>query len=166
MNHLKFQICGQCSLYNPHKQVCMRNGSPMTTEDYCSKYTSAVVTCELCHKPNLPGTLTIVDNHYICANCASLLTTCALCRHSNHCAFEEDPSPIPLTITQQIKMGNQTTVVKTRNPERIRQTCQLNCPCFLADGQCARQFSACCNIDTMPLSEILEQSKSQANFQE
>ena len=160
--HIAFHNCGHCSLYSPQQAACLRFKIPMTSSDYCSKFTSQDLHCAVCGNMFLPESLFIVEDSYqVCAQCVPTLSSCTFCRNAANCSFEDDPSSLPKI--KNIRQGH--IVVQARNPDRIRETCQKGCPCYSSEMGCRRQINYCENIDTMPLAEKVGPPKTPANYQ-
>ena len=69
----------------------------------------------------------------LCPECTPRMSGCYGCVHGNECAFETDPSPIPKLVQKQIQQGPMIQIIQVRNPDRIAQTCAINCKCW--DGK-------------------------------
>ena len=80
----------------------------------------------------------------ICNNCYSLLDTCNMCEHAFKCDFEENTSvQEPKVVIQVSHQGPMTVKQQVRNPERIKQTCALTCPCYIEEDRvCGKDPSA------------------------
>lgn len=102
-----------------------------------------VIYCELCGNPIDYPTAIILDKMYICPRCKAAMGTCALCINGNKCDFEDNPSPIPKVVQQQVKQGNMITVTQIRSPKRIEITCKQNCPCFDSEIGCLKEYNTC-----------------------
>ena len=137
--------CKSCAIAGlKAPQICALSGLKVTETDYCSFHRGSLSTCAICGSVILQDGY-IDEGHLICPNCFSQITSCRVCRGSLQCAFEEDPSPTPKVISQQIRQGNGIYVTTVRNPERVRETCQKGCKCFDTKNGCLRQNGFCSN---------------------
>ena len=138
----KCKTCALAGLKAPG--VCSLSGLKVTDTDFCSSHRRSLSICSICGAVILENAC-IDEGHLVCPNCLSQINSCRVCRKAMHCAFEEDPSPIPKAISQQIRQGNGIFVTSVRNPERIRETCQKGCECFDDKNGCLRQICFCNN---------------------
>ena len=110
-----------------------------------------MLTCERCGRPvEKEQSLVVPDGenfHLLCFNCGHPLNRCDLCKRGGECDFETNPLAEPKYIQKQVRQGFQTIVVKEKNPERIRQTCQVNCPCYDPENDCMKQYNYCERIE-------------------
>ena len=138
------KFCATCGLRHPKTPKCQLTGSTINlNKDFCSHHTNYLDKCSLCGN-FIPSPAAILqDGRVLCASCASSSGTCARCSNSTYCAFEQDPSPIPKVIQKEIRQGNIISVTQVRNPERVRITCQNNCPCFSEEFSCLREYGTC-----------------------
>lgn len=141
--------CGDCALYA--SGLCRMTGLTVNAEtDYCSKCVFSLQTCDLCGQETLNVIYDITNPDKIlkvCQSCSEKSGTCATCKHGAHCAFNEDPSPLPKMIQKQIRQGNATMITQIPNPDRIAITCKKSCPCFNEEFNCCRQFNTCENYE-------------------
>lgn len=134
--------------------VCRRLHIPIDPEqDGCTFGASetAIASCSICHRPVPMPTIVILEDHRaigVCAQCQELLNTCQMCKHSENCAFETDPSTLPKQVQKQIPIQGGYAMTYVRNPERIAITCEKGCKCYNAELQtCNREFGMCGNHD-------------------
>lgn len=136
--------CGSCALYRSNS--CALSGQRKDKDDFCSQHRKHIYPCQVCGKEYIKGVLYSWDNNNyieICGHCHEAASTCVLCEHGQHCAFEEDPSSIPKVIPQTIRQGNTIIQTTVKNPERIRKLCH-KCQCFDAEeNSCNREFNHC-----------------------
>lgn len=137
--------CKTCGLRDPRQPRCQLTGLHIDpSADSCTKYTTTILTCSICHNLMLPSQAVIDSpSRILCINCSQKMWTCAMCTHNTGCAFETDPSPIPKYIQKTMQIGNMTTVTQVKNPARIEKTCKEKCSCFDPDFECLRQFNTC-----------------------
>lgn len=145
--------CRSCGLADLAQNVCQMFRMLINPdEDYCSKHQEKEVIkiCDVCGRVII-GHSTILYGKdesikLLCDNCYTAVGTCALCENARYCAFEQDPSQIPMMIQKQVRQGNTTTVFPVKNPERVKETCEKKCNCYSKDLQCLREFNHCGNI--------------------
>ena len=116
--------------------------------------------CVNCGKTPLANQDTVVvtqDNgtHIFCRECSAHLGTCVMCQHNIHCAFFNDPDPMPKmkVVAQQTRQGNATFIEQKQIPngDRIKKFCiDGNCPCYNGDAEnpiCCRfgGYATCTN---------------------
>lgn len=142
--------CKTCRLAALSQNRCQLTGLPISTNDFCSRYTTeALGVCHNCHKPLLPeGTILIKgDDSYLifCQECASKLSSCSFCRKIQICEFKTNPDPIPKTITQQAQKNNIVLMqFQIKNPERIKKFCH-SCSCWNTEEEiCFKEFGIGC----------------------
>lgn len=138
--------CALAGLKTP--EVCALNNQRVTSDDYCSWHHRDLQKCSICGNIILSDGI-ISENHLICRNCFSNLESCSVCRFSNICEFETNPSPLPKAISKQIRQGNMTAVTQVMNPERIRITCKQGCRCFDSKNGCLKQNGSCTNCEVI-----------------
>ena len=105
--------------------------------------------CSLCHKELENERLVTIDilqdgsNRLVCLNCSQILGTCYLCKHKE-CKFETDENcKLPKIVTQTIRQGNMIQQFQIKNPERIKETCEKDCLCYI-NNKCIREFCKKC----------------------
>ena len=139
--------CRTCGLADLKQNKCRVNGSAIEPDkDFCSKHNKNPVVCERCGNITLQPIIVQDGNnwHIMCGNCSiGKLNTCAFCEHSSKCEFETNPSELPKLIQQQIRQGPMISVQTIKNPDRIRETCQILCDCFDAKFGCMRESNYC-----------------------
>ena len=139
--------CGDCALYA--SGLCRMTGLTVNAEtDYCSKCVFSLQTCDLCGQETLNVIYDITNPDKIlkvCQSCSEKSGTCATCKHGAHCAFNEDPSPLPKMVQKQSRQGNMISVMTVPNPERMRETCLKNCDCGSEEFGCMRKNVGCCD---------------------
>ena len=138
--------CKTCALHGlKAPNTCAYTGFLVDAEiDYCSQHRRTVLTCSICGNIILSNGV-YSDNHLICQHCFSSSETCKICRFSNTCEFETNPSPLPKAIQKEIRQGNMTAVTQVMNPERIHITCEKGCKCFDPEKGCLKQIGYCKN---------------------
>ena len=158
LNEIKHYQCSRCILSQPRLDVetgriCRKFNIPVKDTDFCSWNTQTVTTCECCGNQFVGNPIYISketeSNKYsldmvVCADCSKALHTCKTCVNMNICSFETDPSPLPKIVQKQVKQGFMTAVTQVMNPERIRITCEKNCPCYSSDFSCQKQNRGTC----------------------
>lgn len=145
--------CRSCGLADLAQNVCQMFRMLINPdEDYCSKHQEKEVikTCDVCGRVII-GHSTIVYGKdesikLLCDNCYTAVGTCALCENAKYCAFEQDPSQIPIMIQKQVRQGNMSMVTTVKNPARIEITCKKNCKCYSEEKGCLREFNHCGGI--------------------
>ena len=144
------KYCGTCRILDPMQHVCQLNGRQVNPEeDFCSKHKSTLEYCELCGKPTIQPFFTQEAEkwHVFCDNCIHKVNSCAFCTLGNQCDFETNPSSLPKIVQKQIRQGPQVMITTIKNPDRIRETCQILCDCFDAKIGCLRDFNYCDKLD-------------------
>ncbi len=140
------KICGKCAYHDPRAGICVLRKCQVTDSDYCSSYTNTPTVCATCQTYILGRAfLHETRNGYIevCERCTRALPTCAGCINGAHCAFEEDPNPMPKVVMQTIRQGNAVMQTQVRNPERVKLFCE-KCSCWDSeDKACNREFGCC-----------------------
>lgn len=116
--------------------------------DTCRYHSKISISCEICGA-ELPPLAALIDlcpdgMHTICPRCDRLMSTCQLCDTAATCDFESNPIDLPKTIQKQIRQGNMVMMTEIKNPDRIRETCLVNCPCFSQENGCLREFNSQC----------------------
>lgn len=135
--------CESCGFSVKGAETCPLTQLPVNENSSCSFYEREPNSCDLCHT-KIPKSATVYNkNMLLCPHCAKQLTTCAGCNHSNYCAFEQDPSPLPKIVEKRIQQGNMIQIMQVRNPDRIRETCAKGCKCFRENFPCMRQINCC-----------------------
>lgn len=140
--------CASCAYYNKNTQQCVILRIPADSDNFCHLHSTNPIVCATC------GNYIIGPSFYeystrgyveVCQRCAKALGTCAGCKHGAHCAFEEDPSPLPKIVTQTIRQGNAVMQTQVRNPERVRLLCE-KCACWdIENMECDREYNSCIN---------------------
>ena len=140
--------CHQCA-YSKDKtganSLCVLLGknvqldSPSCGEFYRIKY-----NCTSCGKQIYHKEVLFYNDKPFCKECAAKFGSCAHCKFSGNCAFEEDPNPIPKLIQQQVRVPQGIAVTTVMNPKRIEITCQKGCSCFDKENkECNRNYKLC-----------------------
>lgn len=147
--------CRTCGLLDKQQQVCRLYGVKRNpNEDFCSDYTSQPPqVCEQCNKETIAPVYTSDETkkwHILCEKCGISLNTCAFCKNNKKCDFETNPSLLPKIIQQRTPIG----VITVRNPARVAETCQKNCPCYSPNFECMREFNCCNNISYIYEEEV------------
>jgi hypothetical protein len=143
--------CNTCGFASLNAQKCPVIGSPIDpSANYnCPYWCSDLLHCENCGQiiaTNPIFTYSTIQEKYIvlCRDCQSKTNTCETCLEATKCDFETNPSPTPKAVQKTIKQGNFTSVGTVKNPERIRETCQVNCRCFDAENGVCNKENGCC----------------------
>lgn len=114
------------------------------------------IQCDFCGIDLTIGqaTFTPTDKGYIisCPQHTALFKTCGLCIYSQKCDFETNPSQTPKLIQKRIQQGLMTQVIQIKNPERIKETCARNCPCYDPEYQCGKGFGTCRNYNEVKVN--------------
>ncbi len=145
------RTCGECALMKHNDGVCpVFNQTFDANEPGCPRFSTDLITCELCGQMALPLSINIdmtdeAHMHFICDGCRKQCGHCPTCINAQNCAFETDPSTLPKVIQQQTRQGNMISVTQVKNPARIDITCKKGCPCFSEEFGCLRQFNSCGN---------------------
>ena len=143
------KTCGDCALYA--SGLCRMTGLTVNAEtDYCSKCVFSLPTCDLCGQETLNVIYDVTNPDKIlkvCQSCSEKSGTCATCKHGTTCDFNTNPSPTPKMVQKQIRQGSTTMITQIPNPDRIRETCQNGCKCYIEDFGCCRQFNTCENYE-------------------
>lgn len=143
------KTCRTCRLAALAQNRCQLTGLPISADDFCSRHTTeALGVCHSCRRPLLPeGTILVKGNDsYLtfCQECASKLSSCALCLKAETCEFETNPEPMPKVTVQQVRKDNMVMQVQIRNPERIKKFCH-SCSCWDAEeGFCYKEYGIGC----------------------
>ena len=154
MPYQYIKFCGSCALRtdninSPTGHICsISNLIVDASKDFCSKHKNELPTCDVCGQATL-DLLQIIktkegDFIAMCGECSKQLGHCRTCIHGNKCSFETDPSSLPKIVNKEITQGNARFVTQIKNPDRVRQTCQKNCPCFSSDNLCLKQSVQTC----------------------
>lgn len=143
------KYCKSCALANLKLLKCRRFGHDINpNEDFCSKHCNEIPVCAICGQEMLKenSILDFKNGEYfrtVCQKCSELLSTCALCRNGQKCAYDDDPSPIPKLIQKQVRQGPMISVTQEINPERVAITCAKGCTCYDPENGCLRQYNTC-----------------------
>jgi ribosomal protein S27E len=141
--------CKTCALANTKILKCRLFGHDINpNEDFCSKHSTEIITCDICGREMVKSQSVIeVQNgdhiRVMCHDCNSHMNTCVMCKNSQSCAFEDDPSPIPKTIQKKVRQGPVVAVTEVINPERVNITCKAGCVCYDPELDCLRQYGTC-----------------------
>lgn len=147
------RVCGECALMKHNGGVCpVFNQVFEANEPGCPRFTTDLMSCELCGQFMLPivAIIDLTDDehpHFICDDCRRRCGHCPTCTKAKTCAFETDPSPLPKMVQKEFRQGNMISVTQIKNPERIEITCKKGCPCFDPENGCLRQFNSCGNYE-------------------
>jgi hypothetical protein len=142
--------CDTCQIRDPRQNVCQLTGQKIDpTKDFCSKHRKTLDRCDVCGKGVLESYLVQDAEEWrlLCGECRAKLNTCAFCRKANKCEFETNPVNLPKMVQKQIRQGPQVMITTIKNPDRIRETCQILCDCFDSEIGCLRDFNYCDKID-------------------
>lgn len=144
-----FKTCGNCAMADFQRNQCRLLGHSIGREDFCSKFTTSILTCDNCGRP-MPTNVSILcetstpgEYKNLCLNCYNLLNTCHTCENNRSCAFQEDNSGIPKVIQQQVRQGPMTVINQVMNPDLVNITCRNGCACFNEETGCCRGNSYC-----------------------
>lgn len=145
--------CGQCA-FRLENNNCGLTNFPVEDWEFCSKAQINPERCAICEGIIPKGAIIDVDTKKVfCQRCVSLMTSCQMCVSGEHCAFNEDPSPLPKMVQTQTRQGPMVVSTTIRNPERVAATCEKSCKCY-DNGECMREYNYCKNhIDI--ISKIL-----------
>lgn len=115
-----------------------------------------MLKCDLCGTPlkNSQAIFTPKENDNYIITCplhSQLFKTCQLCLENRECDFERNPSKTPKVVQKQIKQGPMTQIVQIKNPDRIAETCAVNCKCYDAEIGCLREHNTCEKYNEVPL---------------
>ena len=135
------KTCANCALAASSQPKCLRTSAAIQPNDSCSYWTKTLEYCSNCGALILKPI--IENNHYLCADCASLSGTCRRCVNYNICPFETHQSPTPKVIQKQIRQGNSILSTQIRNPDRIEETCASLCNCFSPTFGCLKENNTC-----------------------
>lgn len=141
--------CGRCYLQAANKGVCPIFQTQMADEYGCPKFIHEPDPCELCGN-QIVGDKCFFEHdetwHQLCANCLlQHLYKCGSCRKNTQCAFENDSTiSLPQMVQVTTRQGNMFMQTVTKNPERIKLTCENGCDCWL-NGACAKETIHCCS---------------------
>lgn len=111
--------------------------------------------CNLCQRESDNYLIDVTTGSPIifCANCYSKLNTCYTCINRDKCDFETDTSCTePKVVMQTIKQGSMVIQQQINNPNRIKQTCALACPCY--NEKCNKEDMYCPNYQEIPIFPI------------
>ena len=135
------RYCQSCGFWVKESGKCRLNSSSKSAKDFCSDHNYNPSVCALCHAYTLNP---IIENgKYLCQKCAEAIETCAGCEASQHCKFEEDPSPLPKIVQKQFRQGNSIFQTTVKNPDRIRELCHT-CKCWDTKlNDCGRNSNWC-----------------------
>lgn len=140
--------CNTCGLRDSKQNKCLLSGASIDpTADFCSKHNNNPIHCCTCGVITLRPLFETTSNGEViafCPQCGTAATYCPGCSHSNECSFETDPSPIPKYIMKTSQKGPMITQMQVRNPDRIANTCMLNCQCW-SGSFCCREDNWCTN---------------------
>lgn len=147
--------CKDCAWLTAHqgKHACYTLQKIIEKPDteYCAwgLMPSELIPCDICKTPIYKPVIAILDHGKaigICHNCYQKLGTCALCKHSDNCAFDTDPSPLPKMVQKQVSVQGGYAITTIRNPDRVAITCEKNCKCYNKEEQyCMREDQTCIN---------------------
>lgn len=142
------RTCKECAYFDDMR--CKISGQPAISHNIaCASFSSKRYECDICHR-QIHHTEVIYDsksNKIVCSDCCNRLSTCDNCHNGNICLFETDPSPLPKQIQKQIRQGNMIGQTIIKNPERVRQICEVKCPCWDTETEsCNKQLRYCANI--------------------
>ena len=117
-----------------------------------------MLNCELCgvSLKASQATFTPTENdEYIitCPTHTPLFGTCSLCRQAMNCDFETNPSKSPKMIQKQIQKGPMTQIIQIKNPDRIAETCKINCKCYNEEYDCGKEYGTCGSYDEIPVKK-------------
>ena len=147
------QTCFNCAFKVLSIDKCPIIGISYNQKDIkvCPYWTSDLPKCDICGGIDLNYVLFAKEKEAgyrkVCSKCKELSGTCGGCLKSSTCDFETNPSPIPKAVQKTIQQGNFTRVETIKNPDRIRETCQKNCDCFLENFGCCRELNTCGNFE-------------------
>ena len=140
------KTCANCAYWRPDNQSCVLLKARRAENDYCSSHSTSPLVCATCQSYILGKSFIYsVGNAYVevCEKCHTAIPTCAGCKNSVQCAFNDDPNPLPKIVMQTVQQGNMMMQTQVRNPERIKLFCE-NCPCYNAeDRACDRECNVC-----------------------
>lgn len=145
------KLCAKCALADLRQNKCkLTSRTIVPTADFCSSFADHPCICEICGKITMSPLLeTYNDNTYVfCHKCSDAISTCNGCANADPqlCAFQTDPSALPLYKTVTQRQGNIVTQTQIPNPERQAQTCALGCKCWDAkDKVCNKEENICAN---------------------
>lgn len=130
--------------------VCGVSGQPTApSTNACPQFSNQRYECDICHH-QIHHTEVIYDsktNKIVCSDCCNRLSTCDNCYNGHLCLFETDPSPLPKQVQKQYRQGNMFGQTIIKNPERVRQICEVKCSCWDAETEsCNKQLRYCANI--------------------
>lgn len=151
--------CGRCGLPGLNGGVCPVFQKPMEWDEVgCPMFAEEVTTCEICGSPIIPAVrailfITETNTYSICDRCHTALKTCAGCKNSRSCAFENNPRPDKY-VMKTVRQGNAQIQMQVRNPEIVRLTCQNGCKCFSEEFGCLRENN-CCGNHNMILEDMV-----------
>ena len=146
--------CSTCAYRTLNPQQCPLIGYNYAEgeKQSCPYHTTELVYCARCG--NIIPKRNYMLTHYsdgtwkpTCEKCIKLSGTCGGCSKSSTCDFETNPSPIPKAVEKRFQQGNFTRIETVKNPDRIRETCQKNCDCFLENFGCCRELNTCGNFE-------------------
>lgn len=151
--------CGTCACSSPNLTVetgraCNLLQIAVKDDDYCSHYQKEPQICDCCGgqyfgkgyiimSADEDGTISKIDG-ILCHQCNAHMNECVTCVNRTECAFENDPSPLPKVVQQEIRQGNMVAVTQVMNPERVRITCQNGCQCY-SDFSCLKHIHGTCS---------------------
>lgn len=140
--------CHQCA-YSSNKTgaetLCALLGKKVQLDSHsCGEFYRIKYQCSLCGKQLYHKEVFFYNDKPFCPKCIEKLSGCAGCKFSGNCAFEEDPSPIPKLIQQQVRVPQGIAVKQVMNPKRIEITCAKGCSCFSKENNdCNRNNQWC-----------------------
>lgn len=138
--------CRDCAYFAaPNK--CALGKNVQSNDPKCSDFSTQKYFCDICHQ-QIHHTQVIYDaesNKVLCTGCLSRLSTCDNCHNATHCAFNDDPSPLPKQIQQRVQQGPFGGTMIVDNPERQAITCAKGCQCW--DGTSCLRSTGCAHLD-------------------
>lgn len=162
------QYCSSCAFRaktNDGQDACRLHSSPQhlhiidLSKDYCSSHRDENETpiCAACGQSRLIDyTLVYLECPsekppiILCQSCYSRINTCAFCKSSNYCDFEQNPIQIPPIVMKTIRQGPMTMQTQIRNPDRVAETCEKGCKCWdWEEKRCLRENNWCSNQDLL-----------------
>ena len=113
-----------------------------------------MTTCTYCGRP-ITGKQVFIEHDLqtpFCQQCIHFFGGCPTCVRADVCDFETNPSQTPKLIQKRIQQGLMTQVIQIKNPERIKETCARNCPCYDPEYQCGKEFGTCRNYNEVKVN--------------
>ena len=144
--------CKSCGFRVRESGKCRLIGIVKEPENFCDRHNFNPPICSRCGAYTLNP---IIDNNkYYCHKCADAILGCAGCANAQNCEFEQNPSPTPKLVQQQIRQGNMISVQTVKNPKRIEEFCH-KCSCWNTNfNWCGREFDWCSNYDNEEKKEL------------